>query len=256
MGTKREMCREKKDEKMDYISIIKKFFLKEYWFLITVNALFFLLLEVFSIANPYLFGKFIDSVVISASYQQVINYVILMIMAFIVQIVITYFNNYFTVKLKYTIEYSFAQFLADKIKYASKLNFENNNGVYLQERIRSDVRVIVDLFFDSVIQAFVKAVSLVMIVSLVVQINIQLLFIFLLTIPIYVLIYFFFKEKLFVISNRVREQVNIFTSVFCRQLEQIKFIKTHSLYDETREQSEEEFNKKLNLLQKQVNINL
>lgn len=177
-----------------------------------------------------------------------------MVVLSLIQIIISYFNNYFTVKLKYKIIYSFSQFLADKIKYARKIKHLDNNGVYLQERIRTDVKVMVDIFFDSLVQIIVKSSALIMIFYLVSKINTQLLLIFFIAIPIYSVVYFIFKDKLFSISGQAREKLNKFIGIFSKQLEQIKFIKTHALYDETGQLAQKSFNEALSTLEKQVKI--
>ncbi len=213
-----------------------------------------MLLASLQTAVPYITGILVDKVASLRSCWEIARPLSLLVVVFVSQVGLGYLVARMVVKLKNILCFNMDQFLVDRVKSAKETPLVKMGAAYLQQRIRSDVELIVNACFDHVAQLIVKTTMLCVIAVLIYSMSPRLLTIFAASVPLYLVIALYFKRRLFLCSSKSREAFHSFIGAFAKQLEMLRFIKVHALYQESREMARKGFDRHLRAQEDQVQI--
>lgn len=212
--------------------VIKYFKLYKKSFILCI--LVTLSLTAITIINPFFLGKLIDVFTIDSSINDKLVSLrfitIILICLFILSLVLSYLVSYLSEVLKYKIYYSI---LNDIIHYIQKISFttiKQRNTTELIQQLDSDVFNMVTFFMQHCVNLIVNIIIMLVIILFVFKISLQIALFIICALPIYGVIYFCLKDKLFNTVLSLKRYQNSFYSSLYKQIDNLKFIKINVLY--------------------------
>lgn len=179
---------------------------------------------------PLQLGIIINNLVYDKCYSNIIQSLIILAVISTFKIVISYINKLNRVNLVNNISFEISM---DIIKHLSKCElsfFKKNSSAYLRDRINSDSVSIVTFVIDSIIMMVIYIISAIVLLVGINKINTKITIVYIFSIPIYILIYLYFKKKMYLVNYLLKEASSRYTSVVTDQFNAISFIKYNSLY--------------------------
>lgn len=179
---------------------------------------------------PLQLGIIINNLVYDKCYSNIIQSLIILAVISTFKIVISYINKLNRVNLVNNISFEISM---DIIKHLSKCElsfFKKNSSAYLRDRINSDSVSIVTFVIDSIIMMVIYIISVIVLLVGINKINTKITIVYIFSIPIYILIYLYFKKKMYLVNYLLKEASSRYTSVVTDQFNAISFIKYNSLY--------------------------
>ena len=179
---------------------------------------------------PLQLGIIINNLVYDKCYSNIIQSLIILAVISTFKIVISYINKLNRVNLVNNISFEISM---DIIKHLSKCElsfFKKNSSAYLRDRINSDSVSIVTFVIDSIIMMVIYIISAIVLLVGINKINTKITIVYVFSIPIYILIYLYFKKKMYLVNYLLKEASSRYTSVVTDQFNAISFIKYNSLY--------------------------
>ena len=104
----------------------------------------------------------------------------------------------------------------DIIKHLSKCElsfFKKNSSAYLRDRINSDSVSIVTFVIDSIIMMVIYIISAIVLLVGINKINTKITIVYIFSIPIYILIYLYFKKKMYLVNYLLKVSSSRYKSV-------------------------------------------
>ena len=99
----------------------------------------------------YLFGYFIDSVILKGKFYIIHRFAFLLTLLILIEVFATYFNGVISSKLKANISYEVNFDVIEHIKRLPIEFVQENNAIYLSERINADSNVITNFVVDNLV---------------------------------------------------------------------------------------------------------
>lgn len=201
-----------------------KFMMIIYLFIIVVSGICTFILPIIS-------SGFIDYLSSSKNIQLLVKYCICFTSVSTAGIVIGYMANRVYIKLVGLITYEMNK---DIITYVQKIRltyFSDKDIARLTQQITTDSQTIINFCFDFIQNIILNVFKLIIPIFIVYLINSSLVIIFVILIITYSICYYLFKEKLFKMTYETREKQNQYFSRLYEQLNKIRYIKTHGIFD-------------------------
>ncbi|MFT4416037.1 ATP-binding cassette domain-containing protein [Fredinandcohnia humi] len=155
-----------------------------------------------AVLTPMIFGLFIDRLLVYQSIKFLIKFlgIILIIgIAFsVVKSVTIIINNRLIIKSKYYL----SNIIRDKIHWVNKEEIKKIENGNLTQVITNDLASC-QLIFNNILNIILESLSFVMIIVILVKINIFLPIIFSIIIPIYLMSYKYFSNRIYLISQNI-----------------------------------------------------
>ncbi len=189
-----------------------------------------LILWSISIYLPLINGEFID--VLTGKNLKLSVYGILIIISTlsILRILLTYILNILYVKLLSKTTFEVSYHILDHIKKLPIFFFYNQNAAYLNQRVNTDSTAVSEFSINQIKNLIFNILSLAISSFILIKINLKISSVLIILIPIYLILYFFFKKKLYKANFKYKESQNLYFGEINSQLESIKFIKFNSLF--------------------------
>lgn len=189
-----------------------------------------LILWSISIYLPLINGDFID--VLTGKNLKLSVYGILIIISTlsILRILLTYILNILYVKLLSKTTFEISYNILDHIKKLPIFFFYNQNAAYLNQRVNTDSTAVSEFSINQIKNLIFNILSLAISSVILIKINLKISSVLIILIPIYLILYFFFKKKLYKANFKYKESQNLYFGEINSQLESIKFIKFNSLF--------------------------
>ena len=111
--------------------------------------------------------------------------------------------------------------------------FQSKDAVYLSRRINDDTNSLADFCISNPVLIFFNIFSILISLVILFVIDKTIPFILILAIPIYILLYIKFKDKLYKTNYLYKEKSNKYQAQIAEQFINIKYIKTNVLFKET-----------------------
>lgn len=178
---------------------------------------------------PIVNGEFIDALVEGNTLNRIYSILIIISLLSILNVILTYISNVLKVKIASTTNFKISYHLLDHIKKLPISFFYNQNSAYLSQRINMDASSLSEFVLNKIINFVFNVFSLVLSAFILIDINTRISSILILLIPIYILLYFIFKKRLYNLNYKSKESQNLYFGSINSQLENTKFIKLNSL---------------------------
>jgi len=180
---------------------------------------------------PYLSGKYIDLLVHIKNKSDIYFYTKLILLLGILNCFVSYLKSIIYAKLNNKTVNCMNMYLIEHIKRLPVSFFKNTNSVYIVQRIMSDSNEIISFTINEVIALVMNIVTCMAAFMIMYKLNMKVASMLLIVIPVYLVIYKTFKNKLYLVRKNYLEKHNEFVSSMNQQLNKVMFIKFNSLFD-------------------------
>jgi len=195
-----------------------------------------LVLWAISILTPFIVGEYIDRVVESDDRRVILVAVISLAVVWALQIALSYFRNMISVKVNTLVGYSVNFELIEYIKRLPVQYFAGKDPAYINSRVSLDSGSVTGFVLGSVLGLVTTILTFSLSLTIMFFLNIEIALMICLIFPVYILIYYKFKDPLYDAGLKVAEESNTFFSTQNKQISNIKPIKQHDLNIETAEE--------------------
>lgn len=189
-----------------------------------------------SILTPYVTARYIDYIEeiyksnMNKSLNAIYSFTGILVILWLSEILGNFFSNMSNAKLQCNTVYEFNYCILEHIKRLHISFFNNVDAAYLNQRINSDSNTLVSFVLNNFIQIFMKTITFIICLVILFSINIKIATMLLMLIPIYIVIYKYFKKPIYNSSYECREHQSKLFSKMNEQINNIKFIKMNSFY--------------------------
>ncbi|HFL2404840.1 TPA: ATP-binding cassette domain-containing protein [Clostridioides difficile] len=215
---------------MNIRTFSKKYLVK---YKLTILGTFLLALIVWTsnIGITYITGQYIDSLISNISIKSIYNFSIILFVLSLLRILIGFLNNILFSKLQVNMAFNVNFDILQHVKKLPIKFFKNIDSVYLNQRINSDSNTIVNFLISLFTQLMIQIICSLIVLSILFTKNLIFTFIIIVSLPIYLILYFIFDKKLYKTNLIFKEKQNSLFSSMHKQLKSISYIKLNSLFD-------------------------
>lgn len=214
---------------MDIKSFSKKYLYK-YKFKILVIFFFCLIAWGINIGTTYVTGKYIDILVSATSIKSIYFFSIVLLILSISNIFVGYLNNIIFSKLQIGMVFDINFDVLQHVKKLPIKFFKNVDSVYLNQRINSDSNTIANFLISLFNQLTIQIIASFAVMYILLTKNLTFALIIVISLPIYLLLYFLFEKNLYKTTLDYKEEQNLLFSSMHKQLSNIPYIKLNSLF--------------------------
>lgn len=197
-----------------------------------VEVIVFLCLSILTmsidVVITYLNGNFIDLIIDKDNVGVLLSYSGILILGYIVSIVLNYGYQSLSLILREELSFSLSSKLIKHIHRVSILKIKKYEPSYLTQRIYSDSSDIINFVLDNVVMIFANVFIGGVVLAYVVSANTKIFIVFVCFLPIYIIVYFFSRNRLVRKTKEVRETQNIFFQKIYEQISLTENIKTEA----------------------------
>ncbi|MDR1405443.1 MAG: ATP-binding cassette domain-containing protein [Candidatus Methanoplasma sp.] len=217
-------------------------YVKKYRLQVAILVAFSIISAISSVVVPYLNGMFIDVLITTASADEIVRFAFIIIAIGLFGAFASYICNMSVAKL--TSKTSF-DMMSDAIGHVQKIPYDKFiskfNPAYLIQRLSTDVGVLLSFFINNFISIFIQIATFAVTVYVMMAINLQILFISLAFLPIYLLCYMYLKKPMLERNIRYKEDSNHFSKTMFEQINRVHEIKAEASFEKSREIEKKSF---------------
>lgn len=225
---------------MQIIRRIYPFALK-YKLYIIIYVLFSIMCWGFEITIPILLGEFIDNLIEQANIEYVYKFSLFIFTMTLVVLIVSYNLNMIIVKLKLKLSYDIKKSLINNIMHVNQSTLDKFDLTYINQRISSDIDELVSFFINNTIQLFSSVLSIIFILAVILNYDIELAIILIFSVPIYIALYYKFKSILYSSAYKVKEANNKFFSKINYIVNNLYYIKIKNIYNDVNQYMDKSF---------------
>lgn len=185
---------------------------------------------IISLIAPYINGKFVDILINSKKYNDIVIFTQIVFGINILGIMVGYIYKILQLKTKGTVSFDFN---VKVIKHMQKIpieKFEKFPATYLNQRIKGDCETIINFWFNNILSIIINILAIIIMSTLLFNANVSLFLIVLAFIPIYCAIYMLLRKSIYLKGRESRESNNMFISKLNEIYERNREIKTDGLF--------------------------
>ena len=187
-----------------------------------------------SVFLPSIVGGFIDVLVYSDSVQAIRQRIIMFMGVSVVSIINAYFVNMFSVKLQTKMGVSMSFDITEHLKKIPFLKIIKYDAILLNQKINTDTNILVNFFLNNYLNFFLKMITLVCSFGILYFIDRTIALILICFIPIYIVLFYSLKNKLYTYNLEMKNSQNIFFAKLTGQLINVKKIKIDASFEENK----------------------
>lgn len=185
--------------------------------------------------QPLIIGKLIDNLVSTTlSNDTKLYYLqfhcILLIIIFFSKLFAEFYYKILLQKLNTSIIHNINKDFITMLQNSSYRSIVNQDKTYLVHRITSDSTVLVTFFLQNSIDLIISILSVAWIIIVFYNTNTSMLYILGFFVPIYILVYLIFKERIYKKSLLYKESLDKYFSLLNEQISSYKFLKINQLF--------------------------
>lgn len=181
-------------------------------------------------AVPYLTGNYIDNIVYSPDLEYLVHFIVLFLVIHIIGLVCSYIMNLLNTKLNTRMSFEISYHIYEHLKKVPISFFKNIDSVYVVSRINDDANITVAFFLNNCTAVFTQSAALFLSLFILYRIDKFLCFMLLVFLPAYILIYLFFRKKVYKANYKFKEAQSRYFSRMTEQFSAIQYLKLHSLF--------------------------
>lgn len=227
---------------MKYIKMIYKH-INNNKFILYMFILTSIVNSIVTVTIPYLSGKYIDLLNTKLTLNNIYNFCSIFILLVIISITLQFISNLLLVKIKTNTVFLLNLEVLEHIKRLPLSFFDKIDIVYLNQRINNDVITLVNFIFDNLFKVFITTISLIVYIILITNISYISSIIILALLVSSLILYKIFHKKIYNTTFKYKEEQNQYFSAMNLQIENIKYIKTNSMYEYLTNKLKYKFNK-------------
>ncbi len=180
---------------------------------------------------PYITGRYVDRLIYSSSRDIIYLFTGIVVTVNIFSIAGSYFQNLIGAKLNTKMAFEISCEIYEYLKKVPLSYYKDVDPVYLVSKINDDSNVIVNFILSNIISIMSESLTFVLGTYIVYRISPLLSIIMVCVIPVYIFVYMKFKKRVYDSSLSFKESQNKYFSTMTEQFLQIKYLKTHGLFN-------------------------
>lgn len=213
------------------------FYIKDYIFSYKTRYFKFILYSfifwIVTIVLPYISGNYIDILAGNHTRNIIYLYSFIILMVNILHLIISYLKDLTYTRLLNDVAFTLNMKIYNHLNKVPLYFFQSKDAVYLSRRINDDTNSLADFCISNPVLIFFNIFSILISLVILFVIDKTIPFILILAIPIYILLYIKFKDKLYKTNYLYKEKSNKYQAQITEQFINIKYIKTNVLFKET-----------------------
>lgn len=177
---------------------------------------------------PLITGDFIDILSVQPSYNDVINWIVILLILNLFSSIVGFFSSvvYAMTNTRMAVDYIVST--TEHIQNSSIEYFGQLESSYVTEQINNDSNAIIRYLLDFFLNGIPRVITFIISGYLLLKINSLIFIIFIVSLPLYLLIYFSFRTKIRETSLEFMNQQSAFFSESNRQLAMIDTVKMNA----------------------------
>lgn len=205
---------------------------------------------IITIVTPYISGDYIDVLIYSKIRNVIYLYSLIILFINILHVIISYLKDLTYTRLLNDVTFKLNMRIFEHLNKVPLFFFQTKDAVYLSQRINDDTNLLADFCISNPVlilsNFFSVLISLIILFKIDKIISLVLLF----TMPVYIFLYFKFKDKLYKTNYQYKEKSNNYQAQIAEQFTNVKFIKTNVLFKETNSRLEKGYLEFINFVLK------
>lgn len=193
--------------------------------------LFSLLICIVSTIVPYITGVYIDNLLEYRAKSVIYVFSIIVLIVNVLNILGNYFLNLCSAKLNTNLSFNLSNGIYEHLKRAPLSYFSEVDSAYLVSKISDDSNTVVSFFLENCVEFFAQIITILISIYILCTIDFLLGVIIIFVIPLYILIYKYYRKKVFQANYEFKESQNVFFSKMTEQFSMIKYLKLQSLFN-------------------------
>lgn len=239
---------------MILLNLIISYF-KSYKKHVIIYILASLVVWAIAIILPYITGFYIDTLLNNIILIDIMKFSVMVIFLNIINQAFRYLNNLMATKLGNNVSFSLSYDIYERLKRAPLEFHKQVDAVYLSQRVSNDSTTIVNFFLSNSISIITSLFTLIFGIIILCDIDYWFVSFIVILVPLYIIMYKFFRESLFKANYTYIEKQSEYYSQSAQQFKNIRFIKINSLYEEVAKKLRAYFEVYLLSIIKNYNIN-
>lgn len=196
----------------------------------------------------YISGFFIDFLIGCKDVKLLYKYSIVFGIVSILGIIANVLNGYVGTKIQGLVSYKMSKNIFEHMIHLPDSYIKSIDTTYLSQRINTDCNVVISFFIDTFINVFVNFFVFVISLFIIIKLDIRIAVILSILAIIYFVVYILFRKPLY---NKIfihKENSSAFFSSFFECIDNIEFIKRHSIIEIYRKRLDRSFTKVMSSL--------
>lgn len=203
---------------------------------------------IITIVTPYISGAYIDILIYGKARNIIYLYSLTILMINILHIIISYLKDLTYTRLWNDVTFKLNMCIFNHLNKVPLSFFQSKDAVYLSRRISDDTNLLVDFCISNPILVIFNVFSVLISLFILFEIDKIISLVLFFTMPVYIFLYFKFKDKLYETNYLYKEKSNKYQSQIADQFVNVKFIKTNVLFKETNRRLEEGYREFINFV--------
>lgn len=186
---------------------------------------------IIGITVPIIGAKIIDSLVEGRDITQFLQYILVLIIISLANIVLGYISSITYLKLQAVSAFTLNADIIEHVKKLPLSFLQNNDVAYLNQRINNDSNNVIIFTIGAITNSITNTLSTIIVCFVLLKYSKVIGLILIVFIIVYITIYLKMKKPIYDKGLDKKEQQNQFFSALNEQFENVKFIKSHSVND-------------------------
>ncbi|ERI94006.1 putative phage head-tail adaptor [Clostridiales bacterium oral taxon 876 str. F0540] len=183
------------------------------------------------ISTPFLMSKYIDNILTYNKNSYRSKYLLYMIILFFIENIISYTKTLILQKIKLKVSFEINYEILEVVKKFPYKYFVKNNIVALNEKIYWDSINITGFFLDNISDLILKIFTLIFTIIMIIKLDFSMALVAGSFIPVIIILFMYFKKRIYNTTITLKETQNHYMYHLLSQLQNIKYIKIHSLFE-------------------------
>ena len=210
--------------------LVKRAIKKYKWDILKVWTLKILFL-ITSLSSMYISGLYINVLVTGVNWNLILKYMLVLAGLIIWEIMFNYWNVMRYYQTQANLVFYINYYVLKHIKRIRLSFFDDKDPAYLNQRVNEDINSIVNYKLDLICNMSISVLSFITIIGILSRVEWKLAVITILSIPLYLLLYFYNDKKLCSATFEYKERQNMFFACMNRQLSRPRLVKIKSLFE-------------------------
>ena len=234
--------------------LVKRAIKKYKWDILKVWTLKILFL-ITSLSSMNISGLYINVLVTGVNWNLILKYMLVLAGLIIWEIMFNYWNVMRYYQTQANLVFYINYYVLKHIKRIRLSFFDDKDPAYLNQRVNEDINSIVNYKLDLICNMSISVLSFITIIGILSRVEWKLAVITILSIPLYLLLYFYNDKKLCSATFEYKERQNMFFACMNRQLSRPRLVKIKSLFETLDQELKNEYPSFFNALYRYYKCN-
>lgn len=211
------------------------------------SLIFFLIITIINYSIllyiPLINSSIIDDIANRIFNSNLTKSIFIIFILSLLNIILSYYLGLINIKVSSKISYEINKDVLFHIEKVSIFFFYKNSAAYINQRINSDSNVISNFIITGLRDIIINIAMFIVSFIILCNINSKIAFILIILVPVYAIIYFVFRKRIYKVNYEFKETQNLFFSEMNMHLDNIKIVKINVLFNILKERLNNAFSR-------------